>query len=266
VSIYDVEEMISTIDYFLDLYEKRPLKDNRGGMGFNQSWATWYLVNKIGPALILESGVHRGHSTWLLEQAAPSAQILSFDVNLKNRIYISKSVTYTESDFFSFDWSKYDLSNCLAFFDDHQNQYERIIRSYWLGIRKIILEDVWPVGEGDCYSMKHILNGSGFAHIQMSVEHKGNLFKRILSRYYENVLDSFRESQFRIVSPNTFDRDNLKARAKVILEMPPVYLEERNSWGKPYSGVYSTRPPLLGHKPLKDADYSFYYLTYLELQ
>ena len=47
--------------------------------------------------------------------------------------------------------------------------------------------------------------------------------------------------------------------------MPPVFLEEFNVWGLPHKNEYKTKTPLLNTKPIEDVDYSYYFLTYVEL-
>lgn len=63
-------------------------------------------------------------STWLLEKACPEAKLVSIDLNLGRREYISEKAVYCDRDFTEQDWS--DISDrSLSFFDDHQNAYQR---------------------------------------------------------------------------------------------------------------------------------------------
>ncbi len=76
---FDRESMKREIPKFLDVWNRRPLKSNRGGMGFHHQFMLWYTVRRLQPKLIVESGMKSGATTWLLRDAAPLARIISFD-------------------------------------------------------------------------------------------------------------------------------------------------------------------------------------------
>ena len=131
-------------------------------MRFPHMFAMYYMLKKIKPDFIVESGIFKGQSTWLIEKTLPEAKILSIDIDLNQREYISKSknVIYSNDDFINHDYS-YLPDNSLVFFDDHQNALERIFAAYSFGFRHIIFEDNYPKLQGDCYSLKKIYHGSG---------------------------------------------------------------------------------------------------------
>lgn len=54
------EEIRNSIPEFLTLYEKRPMKDNAGGMSSPHMFATWFMLKKLQPKYVIESGVWRG--------------------------------------------------------------------------------------------------------------------------------------------------------------------------------------------------------------
>ena len=78
-SIINRESMKRDISKFFDVWNRRPLKSNRGGMGFHHQFMLWYTVRRLQPKLIVESGMKSGATTWLLRDAAPLARIISFD-------------------------------------------------------------------------------------------------------------------------------------------------------------------------------------------
>jgi len=84
---------------FLDIYEKRPISNNLWGMRSHGMFFLWYLLKQIQPDLVIESGVYRGQSTWMIGQAAPDAKIIAIDPDLTKRIYVSKNATYRTGDF-----------------------------------------------------------------------------------------------------------------------------------------------------------------------
>ena len=146
----------SKLDDFMKLYEKRPIINNNGGMGAPHCFATYFLMKSLNKPFITESGIWKGQSTWLIENTCPSAKLLCIDPNLNKRIYISKKATYTTTD-----WSKLNIANpeeTLCFFDDHQNAMGRVKRAVEQGFKHLIFEDNYPVGRGDCESLKQTFN------------------------------------------------------------------------------------------------------------
>jgi len=76
---FNTDTMKQDFFMFLEVWNRRPLKSNAGGMGFHHQFMLWYSVRRVQPKLIVESGMNRGATTWLLHEAAPAAQIISFD-------------------------------------------------------------------------------------------------------------------------------------------------------------------------------------------
>ena len=149
-------------------------------------FAVWFMVKQLSPDLIVESGIWKGQSTWLLEKACPDAKLVSIDLNLGRRQYISDHAIYSDKDFSEHDWS--DVTDrSLVFFDDHQNAYKRLQQCKWFGFKHIIFEDNYPVKQGDCYSLKKAFSNAGFepAHSQTECSRKGILSKlrRRLARF-----------------------------------------------------------------------------------
>lgn len=169
----DREKAVAAIPEFLDLYSRKPITDNSGGMGFNHSFATWYMLRELQPSTVIESGVWKGHSTWLIERACPDAQLYPLDLNFSRLEYKSEKATYIQEDFARCDWSGIDPETTVGFFDDHQNAYARLKELWWVGIRHAIFEDNFPCGQGDCYSLRHVQAGYGHPHLQMSAGYRG---------------------------------------------------------------------------------------------
>ncbi len=262
--MFDRENMLGSVEEFLAIYQNRPFDRNPGGMGLNHSWALWYLVSRLQPDYVVESGVWRGHSTWIIEVASPKTQILSFDINLKKRKFISSKVQYFEMDFSDFNWSTYELSNSLCFFDDHQNTLERIKTATWFGFSHVIIEDNWPVGQGDCYSIKHAQTGVGHTRLQMSDNSRGSILRQLKTRIFESVLSKVILNQTLLRNPNVVDYLNLKKNLSVMQEMPPLWLENVSQWGTKWEGNYKTENPLFKSAPIADEDYSYSFITYLK--
>ena len=261
--------MISAVDEFLPLYENRPVKKNPGGMGLNHSFAVWFLIRKAQPDLVVESGVLRGHSTWLIELAAPTARILCFDTSFKLLEFRARNAHYFEGDLRSYSWANEKVSaQSIALLDDHQNAYRRIIDLAFFGFRQFIVEDNYPVGEGDFYSLQHMAAGVRFTSQQMSQATKAKM-KRAKRKDLEKkdaMLMGFGLDQNRLVQANTVDWPNLSSRSEVIETIPPVALEPLNRWGHPHEGRYATPEPLLSERDFSDQNLNYNWVTYLRLK
>lgn len=264
--MFSRDDMRSSVAEFLPIYAARPIKVNEGGMGLNHSWATWFLLRTLQPRLVVESGVYRGHSTWLIEQAVPSATVYSLDPDLTNRMYISPRAHYSNTDFSEFDWSTVDTSDAFCFFDDHQNAYKRLVHMSWFGFHRAIFEDNWPVGEGDSYSLRHVRAGAGAPSMQMSRSWTESAWSRFKRRRLERRLWTFGHRQELLVTPNAADRANLERRLVTYFEMPPVQRPAQTMWNTPWTGAYEGPEPLLPDVHLADADLSYSYLAFVELR
>ena len=155
-------EMVKEIKIFSSIYKERPIKNNIGGMMFPHMFAFYFILKKINPEFVIESGVYKGQSTWLIEKVLPNAKILSIDIKLHLREYISKKAEYSDLDFKFHDLTNINPDKTLAFFDDHQNCLERLKECKWFGIKHAIFEDNYPSYKGDFYSLKQVISGSGY--------------------------------------------------------------------------------------------------------
>lgn len=128
------------------LYATRPVRETKGGSGYNDSLSLYVLVSLLQPALIVESGVLRGHATWLLRQACPHAGLLCFDPAPESRTYSDPGARYHGED-----WSAVPVSppeagpgRALAVFDDHVNQAKRVREAHDRGFRLALFDDNFP--------------------------------------------------------------------------------------------------------------------------
>lgn len=196
----DVREKLKE---FLELNMHRPVENNKGGMKSTHLFWTWYAVNKIQPDNIIESGVFKGQGTWILRQAAPNAEIFSIDPNLNKRVYIDKEARYFTDDFSIIDWGTYIRGGeTLCFFDDHQNAYLRLQQMHWIGFQHAIFEDNYPSIQGDCYSIKKVLSGSGL-----------------------------KKDSTEIVKPNCSHANMLLRRLETYTTFPPLCKLSKTRWG-----------------------------------
>ena len=83
---------------FLKIYNSRPIKDNTSGMRIDHCFAVYCLLKKIKPTNVIESGVWRGQTTWLIRNTLKKANIFSIDIDLSNRKIIYDDVSYYKKD------------------------------------------------------------------------------------------------------------------------------------------------------------------------
>lgn len=208
---FDRDEMRSAIPEFLTLHAQRPIRDNRGGMRAPHLFATWFMVRKLAPTHIVESGVFKGLGTWLLEQAAPDARLTCIDPDPGARVYRSSRASYHTEDFARLSW---DLprESTLLFFDDHQDELCRVEEARKLAFRHVIFEDNYPPGQGDCFSLKQALMGG-------QRDAQGTLAK-LVGKLSPRVRDAKAE---------------LEAALDGYYEFPPVLRVADTRWGDPWT-------------------------------
>ena len=268
------KEMLIELKKFNKIFEDRPIKNNKGGMSFPHMFAFYFILKKIKPKFIVERGVFKGQSTWLIEKVLPKSNLLSIDPNLENRVYTSKKAKYSKIDFKYQDFSKIP-KNTLVFFDDHQNHMDRLRQAKWFGIKHIVLEDNYPVSYGDFYTLKHAFNKNGYNHylsfknllkttflfITMIIKKKidnGNLIKldKIISR-------------LRDYPANNHDFDSAKKNINIYFEFPPIVKNKK--WIKNKGNLYETEKPIIKDNSLinnveENELQDFNFLTYIKLR
>ena len=138
--------------------------------------------------------------------------------------------------------------NSLAFFDDHQNAYNRLKQCSWYGFKHTIFEDNYPVKQGDCYSLKKAFSGSGFNDSSHLKNH--SFFQKVFSRLEGR--DKITE-----VQPNNFDSNLLHKHLEIYSEFPPIFKSKYTRWSDEWEDKhYPTPPPVLTE--FENIDYKIY--------
>ncbi|MDP5216314.1 hypothetical protein Q5Y75_03710 [Ruegeria sp. 2205SS24-7] len=257
-------EMVEAYPEFKEVYARKPVSDNTGGMKAPHAFLTWFMLSRLKPDLIVESGVYKGQGTWLIEQACPSARLICLDINFGTLTYRSKTADYIERDFSLIDFTSEDLSNALCFIDDHQNALMRLQQMKWKGFRQAIFEDNYPVRFGDCYSLKHAASGAGFDAPPPPAKPLGKRLRAALAS--DPLTDRLIES----VPANETHRRELEQNLEVYYEGPPLFGAETTRWGDAWTGdAFPTKAPLFNatsEDPLKSEALDYTWMCYVRFK
>ena len=123
---FEKTKLLTSIRRYEEIFRNSKIKDLNGGLGFNNGLFFYVLISHFNPKKIIESGVWKGYSTFLIDDATSiDTKILCFDINLDKREFLSKKASYFESDLTlvsDVDYKKIDF----ALFDDHVSIYDRL--------------------------------------------------------------------------------------------------------------------------------------------
>ena len=132
------------VDFF-DVYRGRALRDNTHGSGFHNAFWLYLFARALNPTLIVESGVWKAHTTWLLSQACPDSDLYGFDRNLKNVEYDNLPAQLFEQDWKTYQFPEFNPDRSLIFFDCHVNHAQRLIEAKAKGFKHILFDDNPPI-------------------------------------------------------------------------------------------------------------------------
>ena len=123
-------------------YKKNFIKNNYGGMGFNNSLFIFIFLCHLDIDLIIESGVWKGYSTYLFDNYPKKIKKILFDISFDELKYKSKNAEYCEYDITKYEFEKTKkFKKVLAFYDDHVSQYDRLKFSLEKNFSYLIFDD-----------------------------------------------------------------------------------------------------------------------------
>lgn len=129
---------------FMSILPACPVSQEGGGGSFSAAMLLWVVAKALKPDVVVESGVFRGFTTWLLRQACPRAHQYAFDITFAERQRVEQEVEYHETDWMSVPVKMTDGVSTLIYFDDHVDQWRRIREAAERGFRYIIFDDSLP--------------------------------------------------------------------------------------------------------------------------
>jgi len=147
---------------FLRLYEERPIKVNNGGMKAPDMFTLFFTCRAIKPRLVIESGVWRGQSTWLIRNACGHETTIAcldpsdiadrwLDASPRTKYLTGRNFV----DFGQLAVAQADRDVTLCFFDDHQDAWVRLEQCVRAGLKKILFNDNYPPGCGSHRTLAH---------------------------------------------------------------------------------------------------------------
>ncbi len=138
-------DTLTLVRDFFELYSHREKTDNTHGSGFHNAFWLYLISRTLNPATIVESGVWKGHSTWLFSKACPQAEIFGFDISLNKFEFPDLNAHMFEQDWQTFEFPDIDPDRSLIFFDCHVNHAQRILEAKKKGFKHLLFDDNPPI-------------------------------------------------------------------------------------------------------------------------
>ena len=123
---YNKSEVLKYINEFDYVFSKSPVKEHESGFGYNEGVFFFTILKIINPELVIESGVMKGFTTYLIDAATTDyCKILCYDINFNNKIFNSPKARYINSDI-SREVPIIKNLKTVALWDDHTSQLDRL--------------------------------------------------------------------------------------------------------------------------------------------
>lgn len=123
---YSKIQLKKYVEEFEAVFMQSPVQEHESGFGYNEGVFFYSILRIINPELVIESGVMKGFTTYLIDAATnDNCKIFSYDINFENKIFNSKKAQYFNLDI----TGKVPLvknKNTVALWDDHTSQLQRL--------------------------------------------------------------------------------------------------------------------------------------------
>ena len=263
--MFEVHILRNDFKHFLELYKKRPITDNFSGIKIEHAFALYSILKKIDPKFVIESGVFKGMSTWIIEQALPQAKIFCIEPNLDRIEYKAKNAKYFSKDITNINFDFIDKKETLIFFDDHVCLSKRLDYLKKNKFKKIIFDDNLPSDVIGYITPKAIMNETfEKSKIKIPYRYISRLFKNFLlfsfrSNYYKKITFRKKFCEFEKESYSENFKHNLIEQKKFIsnyFEFPPLvkfdykkkFQKQISRYNLDYSNVLKNIPePIFNH-------------------
>lgn len=124
------EYVVGNLDEFKEVLRANPVRNQKGAISICEAFWLYCLTRDVQPELVVENGTMYGFSLYFLRRAAPQAEVHSFDPGP-----CLPEVALDGVQYHTYDWLLSGgitgvptgrRSNALVFFDDHQDQRQRL--------------------------------------------------------------------------------------------------------------------------------------------
>ena len=124
--IFKTKDINKYIDEYCEVFQKSPIKELGSGFGFNEGLFLYCIIKVINPNLVIESGIMKGFTTYLIDAAVSNnCKLKCYDISFENIEYKSKKANYFQQDI-NQDPPNLKNKKVLAFWDDHTSQLDRL--------------------------------------------------------------------------------------------------------------------------------------------
>lgn len=138
---YLEHDHIKYINEYEKIYRESPVKHLGSGFGFNEGLYLFNLLKITNPTDVIESGVMRGFSTYIIEKATnENTRIHCYDISFNRLEYKSKKAIYNNCDITKKDPILLS-DNLFALWDDHVSHYDRLQYSFAKKIKYNLFDD-----------------------------------------------------------------------------------------------------------------------------
>ena len=138
---YNKSEIEGYLDEFDYVFGKSPIKEHESGFGYNEGVFFYTLLKIINPEIVIESGVMKGFTTYLIDTAThDNCKIYSYDINFENNMFNSKKATYINTDITN-KIPSIKNKKTVALWDDHTSQMDRLKFSQQYNIQYNFFDD-----------------------------------------------------------------------------------------------------------------------------
>ena len=201
----------SDLTLFVNTIWDDSFTENNGGMGAPDLFSLYFVLHKLKPKVVVESGVWNGISTKLIRKVLPEAIIICLDPreipsggfkdDNKNTFYYLGNQFI---DFKDFDLSSYSEKDIFCFFDCHQNAYLRLKQCFEKKISHVFFNDNYPVNCGSHFTIEHLIHNDN-RHYMVDDNSKKEIINAIeLYKIFPNIYPGYIKTGEGMFSCNSY--------------------------------------------------------------
>ena len=232
--MFDNQYLLNQLPEFLKIYENKPILDNHSGMRVEHCFALYCFLKTLKPKHVIESGIWRGQTTWLIKKTIEDVDLYSIDTDLSQKKISFNDVTYLNKDITKYDWKEIDKDKTLIIFDDHVCFSKRLDFLLKNNFKHIIFDDNLPNNFISYYTPKmiyekEILVKKEYIKYSNLKRFVSFLFNYFISRKYNKKTDIvFKKKFIKIIHPPSDNIEVLKKietfrnKINIYFEFPPI--------------------------------------------